>query len=73
MVLTEHENTSLEALLEIPGMALSRVQLEQRLYDCGKDPTSNAVEVRIHHLQKKFGTGIICNIRGVDVVIGQPL
>lgn len=70
--LTVREYALLEALLEKPGMALSRAQLEQRLYGWGEDPSSNAVEVHIHHLRKKLGVDIIRNIRGVGYVIGQP-
>lgn len=70
--LTVREYALLEALLENPGLALSRAQLEQRLYGWNEDPVSNAVEVHIHHLRKKLGAGIIRNIRGVGYVIGQP-
>ena len=49
----------LGALLERPGAILSRAQLEQRLYgNWGEEVESNAVEVRIHNLQK-LGTDFI--------------
>ena len=44
----------LEALLDRPGIPLSRERLEQILYGWGEGVESNAVEVHIHHLRKKL-------------------
>lgn len=63
--LSQREFALLEALLERPGQVLSRVQLEERLYGWGEEVESNAVEVHIHNLRKKLGTGYIQNVRGV--------
>jgi len=59
----------LQALLERPGAALSRAQLEERLYGWGQEVASNAVEVHIHNLRKKLGDEAIVNVRGVGYVI----
>ena len=59
----------LQALLERPGVALSRAQLEERLYGWGQEVASNAVEVHIHNLRKKLGDNAIVNVRGVGYVI----
>jgi two-component system response regulator QseB len=69
--LSAREYALLAALLEKPGMVLSRAQLEQRIYGWGEDPASNAVEVHIHHLRKKLGAAAIRNIRGVGYMMGQ--
>ena len=59
----------LEALLERPGMPLSRDRLEQILYGWGEGVESNAVEVHIHHLRKKLGKDRIRTIRGLGYMI----
>ncbi len=59
----------LEALLERPGMPLSRERLEQILYGWGEGVESNAVEVHIHHLRKKLGKDRIRTIRGLGYMI----
>ncbi len=59
----------LEALLERPGIPLSRERLEQILYGWGEGVESNAVEVHIHHLRKKLGKDRIRTIRGLGYMI----
>ena len=58
-------------LLEHRGRVLSRAQLEQNLYSWKDEVDSNAVEVHIHHLRKKFGAELIRTIRGVGYVIDK--
>ena len=62
----------IEALLERPGMPLSRERLEQLLYGWGEGVESNAVEVHIHHLRKKLGKERIRTIRGLGYMIPKP-
>lgn len=59
----------LEALLERPGMPLSRERLENILYGWDEGVESNAVEVHIHHLRKKLGKDRIRTIRGLGYMI----
>ena len=59
----------LEALLERPGMPLSRERLEQILYGWGEGVESNAVEVHIHHLRKKLSKERIRTIRGLGYMV----
>lgn len=59
----------LQKLLENLGKALSREQLNQSLYSWDEDVDSNALEVHIHNLRKKFGTDFIRTIRGVGYMI----
>lgn len=59
----------LEALLERPGIPISRDRIEERLYGWGEGVESNAVEVHIHHLRKKLGRDLIRTIRGLGYMI----
>jgi two-component system response regulator QseB len=67
--LSNREFALLAALLERPGTALSKPQLEERLYGWGDEVESNAVEVHVHNLRKKLGARVIRTIRGVGYVI----
>lgn len=65
------EFSLLQKLLENAGKALSRDQLNQSLYSWDEDIDSNALEVHIHNLRKKFGTKIIRTIRGVGYMVDK--
>ena len=67
--LSARELALLQALLEQPGVPLSRARLEERLYGWGEEIESNAVEVYIHSLRRKLGAERIKNIRGVGYLI----
>ena len=69
--LSSREFNLLQALLERPGAVLSRGQLEERLYGWQQEVDSNAVEVHIHHLRKKLGTGVILNVRGIGYMVAK--
>jgi len=61
----------LQKLLENAGRVLSRDHLTQNLYGWGEDIDSNALEVHIHNLRKKFGANFIRTIRGVGYMIDK--
>ncbi|MRW82702.1 response regulator [Pseudoduganella sp. FT26W] len=63
--LPAREFAVLRALLDAPGSVVSKSQLEERIYGWGEEIESNTIDVYIHHLRKKLGTGFIQNIRGV--------
>ena len=63
--LSGREFALLQALLEQPGVPLSRAQLEDRIYGWNEEIESNAVEVYIHSLRRKLGAEWIKNVRGV--------
>jgi two-component system, OmpR family, response regulator len=63
--LSAREFTLMHALLERPGAVLSRSQLEERLYGWGREIESNAVDVLIHAIRKKYGQSLIRNVRGL--------
>jgi DNA-binding response OmpR family regulator len=69
VVLSAHEFSVLEALLQRPGAVLSRAQLEDRLYGWGDQIESNAVEVYVHGLRRKLGSDTIRTLRGVGYFI----
>ena len=69
VVLSAHEFSVLEALLQRPGAVLSRAQLEDRLYGWSDPIESNAVEVYIHGLRRKLGSDSIRTLRGVGYFI----
>jgi DNA-binding response OmpR family regulator len=63
--LSAREFAVLHALLERPGSILSREQLESRVYGWNEPIGSNAIEVVIHGLRKRFGANAILNVRGL--------
>lgn len=67
--LSAREFALLQALLEEPGVPLSRARLEEKLYGWGDEIESNAVEVHIHSLRRKLGAEQIKNIRGVGYLV----
>lgn len=67
--LSRREFMLLNELLHNIGRVLTREQLERAIYDWGQDVASNAVEVHIHHLRKKFNTDLIRTIRGVGYLV----
>jgi DNA-binding response OmpR family regulator len=69
VTLSAHEFAVLEALLHRPGVVLSRAQLEDRLYGWQDPIGSNAVEVYIHGLRRKLGSGAIRTVRGVGYFV----
>jgi DNA-binding response OmpR family regulator len=72
-VLPLREFALIRALAERPGAILSRSQLEDRLYDWGNEVESNAVDVLIHYVRRKFDKEIIRNVRGIGWLIpGTP-
>jgi two-component system OmpR family response regulator/two-component system response regulator QseB len=69
--LSAKEYALLHALMQQPGRALSRAQLEQHLYSWGDEIGSNAVEVYVHHLRRKLGTDVIRTLRGIGYVVAK--
>lgn len=67
--LSAREWAVLEPMLARPGMVLSRIQLEEKLYGWKDEISSNTVEVYIHGLRKKLGSNLIQNIRGVGYCV----
>ena len=69
IALSAREFSLLCALIEEPGIPLSRAQIEQRIYGWDEEVESNAVEVYIHALRRKLGPEWIKNLRGVGYLV----
>jgi two-component system, OmpR family, response regulator QseB len=67
--LSAREFALLWTLAETEGRVFSRTQLEEKLYGWDDEVDSNAVEVHIYHLRKKFGSDVVRNVRGVGYFI----
>ena len=72
-VLPAREFALMLGLAERPGTILSRSQLEEKLYGYGEEVESNAVDVLIFYIRKKFGADIIRNIRGAGWMVSKDL
>jgi DNA-binding response OmpR family regulator len=70
--LSGREYAVLLDFLTHPQHIRSRSQLEDSLYAWGEGAGSNTVEVYIHHLRKKLGSGIIVTQRGRGYRLGEP-
>ena len=71
VALSAREWAVLESLLLRPGATLSRQQLEDKLYGWQQEVSSNAVEVYIHGLRRKFGAGLIRTVRGLGYSVSK--
>jgi len=67
--LPAREFALVRALIERPGAILSRSQIEDKLYGWGDDVESNAVDVLIYSIRKRFGKDIIRNVRGAGWMV----
>ncbi|MDR4308597.1 response regulator transcription factor [Chelatococcus sambhunathii] len=67
--LSAREFALIQVLAERPGAILSRSQIEDRIYGWGEEVESNAVDVLIHYVRRKFDKDIVRNVRGVGWVI----
>lgn len=67
MTLGRREYDLLLSLLNAKGRVLTRRQIEEEIYE--DDPESNALEVHIHALRKKFGKSLIRTVRGVGYMM----
>ncbi|AUN95183.1 response regulator [Pseudazoarcus pumilus] len=65
VVLTRKEFLLLHELLSQPGRVFTRDKLQQALYGWGEEVESNALEVHVHHLRRKFFPDLIRTVRGV--------
>lgn len=69
VTLSRREFALLSELLEHPGRVFSRSHLEQCLYGWGEGIESNALEVHIHKLRKKFYPELIQTVRGIGYTL----
>jgi DNA-binding response OmpR family regulator len=69
LILSAREFALMRALLDRPGTILSRTQLEEKIYGWGEEVESNAIDVLIYYLRKKFDKDIIRNVRGAGWLV----
>jgi DNA-binding response OmpR family regulator len=67
--LSAREFALLLALVEVRPRAMSRVQIEAKLYNFDSLLDSNAIEVYVHHLRRKLGDEVIRTMRGVGYFV----
>lgn len=72
VALREREFSLLEIFLGAPERLFTRAELEARLYGAGTVAMSNAVEVHVHFLRRRFGRGFVVNVRGAGYRLGPP-
>lgn len=71
ILISRREFSLLQKLLENTGRVISREQINQTLYGWGENIDSNALEVHIHNLRKRFGSKLIRTIRGIGYMIDK--
>lgn len=69
--LTRREFGVLRTLMERPGATVSKALLEETLYGWQEEVESNAVEVHIHNLRAKLGSGFIRTVRGLGYRLAE--
>lgn len=67
--MSARELAILETLLRNAGRVVSRAQLETAIYGWSEGVESNALEVHIHHLRRKLGSGFIRTLRGLGYIV----
>ena len=70
-ILSVREFGLMRALMEHPGSILSRAQLEEHLYGWDEEVESNALDVLIHSLRKRFDKDLIRNVRGAGWMVAK--
>jgi DNA-binding response OmpR family regulator len=68
--LTNKEFWLLEILVRRKNQVLTRSQLEEALYNFDVEVESNAIEVHVHYLRRKFSPNLIQTVRGVGYQLG---
>ncbi|WP_202814121.1 response regulator transcription factor [Arthrobacter alpinus] len=67
--LTRRELALLRALIRLPGVVLSRDQLESQVYGSEVEIESNAIDFIIKRLRGKLGADCVRNVRGLGWMI----
>lgn len=68
-LLPAREFALMRTFIERPGAILSRSQIEDRIYGWNAEVESNAIDVLIHSIRRKFDKDIIRNVRGAGWMI----
>ncbi|MGV8844768.1 MAG: response regulator [Pseudomonas sp.] len=68
--LARREQALLHTLLHNRGRILSSEQLKDSMYGFSDEVESNVLNVHIHHLRRKLGSGIVETVRGLGYRLG---
>ena len=71
VVLSPKELMLLELFLFNKNKVLTRAALEEKMYSWDNDVQSNAIEVHVHHLRRKFGKDIIKTINKIGYILSD--
>ena len=71
VALSPKELMLLELFLFNKNKILTRASLEEKMYSWDNDVQSNAIEVHIHHIRRKFGKNIIKTINKIGYILGD--
>ena len=69
--LSPKESALLELFLLNEKRVLSKTLIQEKLYAWDEEVSSNAIEVHIHHLRRKLGSGFIRTVHGVGYALGD--
>lgn len=61
----------LELLMRNTGRVLPRTMIEEKIYSWDNEVSRNALEVHIHHLRRKLGSGFIRTVHGIGYTLGE--
>ncbi|TDO15301.1 MULTISPECIES: response regulator [Halomonas] len=70
--LSRREFSLLQEFLAHPGRVFTRDTLTQLVYGWDEEVESNAIEVHVHHLRRKFFPELIRTLRGIGYVLDSP-
>ena len=71
VALSPKEIALIELFLLNRQTVLSKSLIEEKIYPWGEEISSNAVEVHIHHIRRKLGTGFIRTVHGIGYALGE--
>ncbi|BCG10819.1 MULTISPECIES: quorum sensing response regulator transcription factor QseB [Buttiauxella] len=71
LLLKPKEFALLELLMRNAGRVLPRTMIEEKLYSWDNEVSRNALEVHIHHLRRKLGSGFIRTVHGIGYTLGE--
>lgn len=71
VALGQKEVMLVELLLLNRQSVLSRSAIEEKLYPWGEEVSSNSVEVLVHRIRRKLGTGFIKTVHAVGYTLGD--
>ena len=69
--LTRREWAILDRISRRPGITVTKAELEDVVYDFGREVESNAIEVHVSRLRSKLGRTAIETVRGFGYRMGQ--